>query len=317
MKWFKHDADMHQNRKIRKLIRTHGATGYAFWCVLLEKIYSAEGNFQIPADDLWFEDIAEDLKLGDYRTPIRILDTLSELGLISTQLWQDHVIAIPSVVERGDQYLVKRASEAEKKRGQRAKKAQLSLGDKAGTKGQKAEMSPSDTDPYSDSDSESYLETEEKNKNLDLNIDPPEADFSPPLVEPLVDEPKRASKPKVAKPKVYEAAFQVFQDSYNQNRPSSWAKCQSLNKERVNALKALWKQYGENTLEVFEQALSYLREDKWHSSRDFGIDYLLGKGRVTTYSERCVSASIGNPEAKKAAIFLKLQSSFNDEARAA
>jgi hypothetical protein len=180
MKWFKHDADMHQNRKIRKLIRTHGATGYAFWCVLLEKIYSAEGNFQIPADDLWFEDIAEDLKLGDYRTPIRILDTLSELGLISTQLWQDHVIAIPSVVERGDQYLVKRASEAEKKRGQRAKKAQLSLGDKAGTKGQKAEMSPSDTDPYSDSDSESYLETEEKNKNLDLNIDPPEADFSPP-----------------------------------------------------------------------------------------------------------------------------------------
>jgi 5-methylcytosine-specific restriction endonuclease McrA len=100
MKWFKHDADMHQNRKIRKLIRTHGATGYAFWCVLLEKIYFAECDFQVSADELWFEDIAEDLKLGDYRTPIRILDTLSELGLISSQLWQDHVIAIPAVTER-------------------------------------------------------------------------------------------------------------------------------------------------------------------------------------------------------------------------
>jgi Domain of unknown function (DUF4373) len=146
MKWFKHDADMHQNRKIRKLIRTHGATGYAFWCVLLEKIYFAEGDFQISADELWFEDIAEDLKLGDYRTPIRILDTLSELGLISSQLWQDHVIAIPAVTERGDQYLIKRASEAEKKREQRAKKTQLSPRDKTGTKRQKVKMSPSDTD---------------------------------------------------------------------------------------------------------------------------------------------------------------------------
>lgn len=97
MKWFHHDTDMHQNRKIRKLIRVHGATGYAFWCLLLEKLYATEGDFQVKADELWFEDFAEDLKLGDYRTPIRILDTLAELKLINSQLWADHIICVPEV----------------------------------------------------------------------------------------------------------------------------------------------------------------------------------------------------------------------------
>jgi hypothetical protein len=100
MRWFHHDTDMHRNRKIRKLIRTHGATGFALWCLLLEKLYAQEGDFNISADQLWFEDISEDLKLGDYRTPIRILDTLAELQLIDVQLWQEHIIYAPGLKAR-------------------------------------------------------------------------------------------------------------------------------------------------------------------------------------------------------------------------
>lgn len=146
MKWFHHDTDMHRNRKIRKLIRTHGATGYAFWCVLLEKLYDKEDGFQIGADELWFEDIAEDLKLGDYRTPIRILDTLAELGLIDKQLWQEHVISSPSITKRGDNYIIKRAQEAAKKQRYRDKQKAMSTVDTCGTKGQNAQMSPADPD---------------------------------------------------------------------------------------------------------------------------------------------------------------------------
>jgi hypothetical protein len=162
MKWFHHDTDMHRNRKIRKLIRVHGATGYAFWCVLLEKLYEHEQGFQIEADELWFEDIAEDLKLADYRTPIRILDTLAELKLIDAQLWAEHFIFAPSIAERGDQYIVKRVQEAEKKRRYREKKkslstlSTLSTVDKEGTKGQKAVLSPSDPDPDPDPDPDVY-----------------------------------------------------------------------------------------------------------------------------------------------------------------
>jgi hypothetical protein len=152
MKWFHHDTDMHRNRKIRKLIRVHGATGYAFWCVLLEKLYEAEGGFQIQADELWFEDIAEDLKLADYRTPIRILDTLAELSLIDTQLWAEHTIYAPSIASRGDHYVVKRTQETEKKRRYREKKKTLSTVDTPGTKGQTPVLSPSDPDPDSDTD---------------------------------------------------------------------------------------------------------------------------------------------------------------------
>lgn len=146
MKWFRHDTDMHQNPKIKKLIRTHGATGYAFWSVLLEKLYKAEEEFQIIADELWFEDIAEDLKLGDHRTPIRILDTLSQMGLIDPQLWAEHIIFAPAIAKRGDEYIVKRVQETEKKRRYREKQKAMSTVDTEGTKGQSAVLSPSDPD---------------------------------------------------------------------------------------------------------------------------------------------------------------------------
>ena len=122
MKWFQHDTDMLRNRKIRKLIRTHGITGYGLWCALLEKLYAHEQGFTIEADDLWFEDLADDLKLSDYRTPIGVLDTLAELGLIDPQLWAGHVIKVPSIDGREEIFMATRAKAAERKRRQRARR---------------------------------------------------------------------------------------------------------------------------------------------------------------------------------------------------
>lgn len=177
MKWFSHDTDMHRNRKVRKLIRTHGATGYAFWVIVLEKLYAAEGNFQIIADSLWLEDLADDLKLGDDRAPIRILDTLAELNLISKQLWADRAIYAPSIAERGDTYISKRIQEREKKRKQRAKKPTLSQGDSEGTKGQSGVLSPSYTDTDPDLHSDPDPDPENRSRDQDPIEESDRVDF--------------------------------------------------------------------------------------------------------------------------------------------
>lgn len=149
MKWFKHDTDSLRNRKIRKVVRVHGATGYAVWFAVLEKLYEMEDGFQVEADELWLEDLADDLKISDYRILIRVLDTFAEVGLISSQLWQgEHTVYCEAIAERGDNYIEKRAKEAEKKRVQRAKKTppipRVSPGDKKGTSGQMANVPPSE-----------------------------------------------------------------------------------------------------------------------------------------------------------------------------
>jgi len=177
MQWFRHDTNALRNRKLRKAIRSHGATAYAVYFALLEYIYTEEGEFSVLADELWLENLADDLRITDYRVLVRVLDTFAEVGLIDRQLWEgDHAIFIQSVVERGDAYLVKRAKEAEKKRVQRARKAELSPGDSKGTGGQTPQMSPSDPDPYSDPNSKAYSHPDPKHPELSVRKTPGQLD---------------------------------------------------------------------------------------------------------------------------------------------
>jgi len=120
MKYFHHDTDARKNRKIRRLIKTHGMVGYGIWWALVEELslLDREG-FQIQAEEMWLEDFAEDLKLTDYRVLIRVFDTLAELRLIDPQLWAEHVVISHGVIERGDGYVKKKAENAERKRRQR------------------------------------------------------------------------------------------------------------------------------------------------------------------------------------------------------
>ena len=170
--WFRHVTDALRNRKIRKAFRSHGAVAYAIYFAILEDIYKEEDEFRILADELWLEDLADDLRINDYRILVRVLDTFAENGLIDRQMWEgEHAIYIPAVVERGDQYLEKRAKEAEKKRRQREVKKReaqelketLSPGDSNGTSGQSPQMSPSD--PYSDPSSNSKPNSKPETKH--------------------------------------------------------------------------------------------------------------------------------------------------------
>jgi hypothetical protein len=114
MKFFSHDTNVRSNRKIRKVLRTHGVTGYAIWWALLEELCLADNNgFQLAADDLWLEGLAESLCLSDHRTLIRVLDTFAEVGLISPQLWAEHTIYVEAIAERGDADVKKKAKHAE------------------------------------------------------------------------------------------------------------------------------------------------------------------------------------------------------------
>jgi hypothetical protein len=101
MKFFTHDTNARTNRKLRKVIRTHGATGYAIWWAILEELCATDDQgFQVEANELWLEGLAESLCLTDYRTLTRVLDTFAEIGLISAQLWADHLIYVEAIAEQ-------------------------------------------------------------------------------------------------------------------------------------------------------------------------------------------------------------------------
>lgn len=150
MKYFQHDISTLANEKIRKVVRTHGPTGYAIWWALLERLYGAEEKgFQIEARELWLENLAESLCISDYRTLIRVFDTFASVGLISSQLWAEHVIFCEAILDRGNAYVQKKAKEREKKQRQRQQGGAVPRGqdgDALGTRGQNAIVPPVDID---------------------------------------------------------------------------------------------------------------------------------------------------------------------------
>ena len=321
MKWFHHDTDMHRNRKIRKLIRVHGATGFAFWCLLLERLYAQENEFSIPADDLWFEDISEDLRLSDYRTPIRILDTLSELHLIDSQLWQEHVIYAPSIAERGDQYIVKRVQETEKKRRHRARKKELSLVDTQGTKGQTVVLSPSDTDPYSDPEANTDPDPDPELKPINTKPiqEREEADSIAldsvfavecratqeelPLVsrdpESEADLVKKTGGRKPKKTPCSEGDFEAFREIYNDRKPDMWAEMQIVNPSRQKILNQLAIDCDgkENAIAALANALDYARQDQWYLTKALSFENFATNNKILRLHEQQVARSPRKDEA--------------------
>lgn len=110
MKYFQHDLCARQSDKTWELLDRHGLTGYGLWWVVLEELYKAEdSNFCIGATETWCRRLSKDLNVSDWRTLPRILDTFAELGMIDPQLWAEQTIFAPSVIERGDRYIQKKA----------------------------------------------------------------------------------------------------------------------------------------------------------------------------------------------------------------
>lgn len=82
--------------------------------------------------------------------------------------------------------------------------------------------------------------------------------------------------------------FQPLADFYNQHKPQSWAACNKLNPTRITGFKALYKEWGEETITVLTEALNFINADDWWrdtcSARS--IDTLLRRGKITELADK-------------------------------
>ena len=128
MKYFKHDLSAFEDEKVWELVETHGMQGYGIWWWLLEQLYAAEENaFLIEAKEVWFKKASKRMNLSDWRTLVRVLDTLSEVKLIDSQLWAEHHIYCPGIIKRADSYISQKLAARERKRNQRQREKEQNL----------------------------------------------------------------------------------------------------------------------------------------------------------------------------------------------
>ncbi len=128
MKWFQHQCDADENKKVRKIekwgLNQGGEDGSMaaigrYWR-LLEKLGKAEeknGKFEFePGYDL--DLVADDLRCTtDYL--MEFCDLLAQIRAIDSQLWQEKKeIACPKLAERCDEYCKKKERRRQKMQGQ-------------------------------------------------------------------------------------------------------------------------------------------------------------------------------------------------------
>ena len=91
MEWFRHDTDAHDDLKIKKLIRMHGAAGYGAYWYLVERIYGNDGL--ISADDV--HDELYLLGIMDEDELQNLMESLLDLDLFHLRedgFWESHRI---------------------------------------------------------------------------------------------------------------------------------------------------------------------------------------------------------------------------------
>jgi hypothetical protein len=265
MRYFYHDTNAHENRKLRKIVRTHGAQGLGIYWTLLELLYRQDDEgFQINADSLWLEDMTEKLHISDSRTLIRVFDTFAEVDLVSKQLWADHVLYSEAIAKRGDQYVTKKIYERERKREQRASKLEKPLNVPSESQqcptGQNGTSSNFQIVPLSDPDP---------------NADPNSKTNSNTFKEKSIYT-------------VHDSDFEVFREIWNRDRLSHWSECKVLNKPRIAFLKRFYNDNGEDSLEILQNALKYAKTDKWCNDRKtvLTIDNFFSNNKVVGYAEK-------------------------------
>lgn len=275
MKYFQHDTDARRNRKIRKVLRTHGPTGGFIWWSILEELYTSDNDgFQIHADELWLESFAESLCISDYRTLIRVFDTLAEIGLIDSQLWQEHYIYVHSIKERGDKYVAQKSLHARRQAKYRAKKeaqqdqesdASLTHQQISGD-GETKEVTPSEI-----RDQNSEIKDQEKKEKSTAN-----ADAAPPQ-----GEKSKPKKPKGPPKTLTKRQCQKLVETYQELKPELWSDVQVLNDKRVDMADRAYQACNrdiEATQKIVERALRYVNTQAWWTDRKFTFGTLFERG---------------------------------------
>lgn len=331
MKYFTHDTNSRENRKLWKVIKTHGMTGYGIWWALLEELYQAEDNgFCINADDLWLERFADDLRLSDYRTLVRVFDTFAEVGLIDKQLWQEHTLFVSAVIERGDRYVQRKAATKERVAKHRAelKKAR----DEMKRVGNALQVQSNALDPKyaeAEAEAEAYL----KNKNEDQRSQEansigrgvqPElpleifdsGESSRPLDESLNSSPGQPAKVKNrGRAKSSAAApisFEKFQQVWNDHKPASFAGLAVVNDRRQKVIRELVADCGgeQEALDVLLNALSFAAGDAWYQTKKMDFENFASNGKIVRLHERYISQAGTGGGGVKSEADLRLMATF-------
>jgi hypothetical protein len=110
MKWFEHQADAAENKKIRKIeawgARLNpelGAMAAVGWYFRLLEVITRHGRvFRLPGDyDLAL--LAQDLRTSEENTAL-FLNLLAEINAIDREAWQSQVVFCPKLAKRADRY---------------------------------------------------------------------------------------------------------------------------------------------------------------------------------------------------------------------
>jgi hypothetical protein len=110
MKWFEHQADAAENKKIRKIeawgARFNpelGAMAAVGWYFRLLEVITRHGRvFRLPGDyDLAL--LAQDLRTSEENT-VLFLNLLAEINAIDPGAWQTRVVFCPKLAKRADRY---------------------------------------------------------------------------------------------------------------------------------------------------------------------------------------------------------------------
>jgi len=110
MKWFEHQADAAENKKIRKIeawgARLNpelGAMAAVGWYFRLLEVITRHGRvFRLPGDyDLAL--LAQDLRTSE-ENALLFLNLLAEINAIDREAWQSRVVFCPKLAKRADRY---------------------------------------------------------------------------------------------------------------------------------------------------------------------------------------------------------------------
>lgn len=102
--YYPHDTDMRNDAKIKVIRKTHGATGYAVWAMLLEVLTDSD-NYRIKVDELTIDLLAADFDLPA-ETLAEILASFRRLKLIQ---YTEKEIFAPGLFPRMEPLEAKRA----------------------------------------------------------------------------------------------------------------------------------------------------------------------------------------------------------------
>lgn len=110
MKWFEHQADAAENKKIRKIeawgARLNpelGAMAAVGWYFRLLEVITRHGRvFRLP-DDYGLDLLTQDLRTSE-ENMVPFLNLLAEINAIDREAWQSRVVFCPKLAKRADRY---------------------------------------------------------------------------------------------------------------------------------------------------------------------------------------------------------------------